>query len=103
VRPEDVESSEDVPVEAAGVGDADGSGLAAETTATPPATSSAAAMPAVRTVRRKPVGRWVDLAADAASVGWSIAGVAGWSVESIWISCYRSRWWDAGPDARGAA
>ncbi len=35
---------------------ADGSGLAAKTIATPPVTSSAAAMPAVRIARRNPFG-----------------------------------------------
>jgi hypothetical protein len=40
-----------------GAGVAEGSGLAANTTATPPVTSRAPAIPAVRRARRRPSGR----------------------------------------------
>jgi hypothetical protein len=69
----------------AGVGLADGSGLAAETTAAPPAMSSAAAMPAVKAARRKPVWRDAEVAGvDSDAAG--CAGGAGRSFGSIWIS-----------------
>jgi hypothetical protein len=77
----------------AGVGLADGSGLAAETTATPPAMRSAAAIPAVSAARRKPPRRAAGAIA-AGSKGCSMssgAGVAGWSFGSTWISLVRSR------------
>jgi hypothetical protein len=82
----------------AGVGLADGSGLAAETTAAPPAIRSAAAIPPVSAARRKPPMRLAGAGA-AASAGWSVwseAGIARSSFGSIWISFGRG---PAGGDA----
>jgi hypothetical protein len=94
-----VDPSVDGLVVVAGVGLADGSGLAADTTAAPPAMRSAAAIPAVRTVRRKPLGRVAGVLDGSAGVGscagppaactstlWGCTGSTGWSFESIWIS-----------------
>jgi hypothetical protein len=65
---------------APGVALVEGSGLAAATIATPPVTSNAAAMPAVRTARRIPFGcvaaAGVLVASDA---GGAVAAPACWS------------------------
>jgi hypothetical protein len=76
-----VDPPEDGSLVAPGAVLADGSGLAAATIATPPVTSSAAAMPAVRTARRNPIG---SVPAVRGFVAWSgpggpIAGPADWS------------------------
>jgi hypothetical protein len=62
-----VDPSEDGSLVDPGAALDDGSGLAAATIATPPVTSRAAAMPAVRTARRKPFGLGVSGGAIEAS------------------------------------
>jgi hypothetical protein len=70
-----------VPSDGAAVlGEAEGSGLAAETTATPPATSSNPAIAAVRTARRTPL---VFVSAGLTSTDGVDAGSSGWKVGSM--------------------
>jgi len=72
-----------VPSEGAAVlGDAEGSGLAAETTATAPATSSNPEIAAVRTARRAPLAVLVSLGRG--STGGVDAGRSGWEIGSMW-------------------
>jgi hypothetical protein len=112
-----VDPSVDGLVVVAGVGLADGSGLAADTTAAPPAMRSAAAIPAVRTVRRNALGRVTGSLGVSAGVGSASGptvgcvsatcpstGSTGWSFESIWISLVsRPGLGIMNPDARGRA
>jgi hypothetical protein len=76
-----VDPPEDGSLVAPCVALADGSGLAAATIATPPVTSNAAAMPAVRIARRNPLGS-VPVAGGfvaALGPGGAMAGPVGWS------------------------
>ena len=63
------------------LGEAEGSGLAAETTATPPATSSNPEIAAVRTARRMPLTLFVS--AGRTSTDGVGAGSSGWKVGSM--------------------
>jgi hypothetical protein len=66
----------------------DGAGLAAETAATPPPTSSRAETAAVRTVRRRPLGRASDVAgATGGAAGGACAGTSGWKDVSMRSPC----------------
>ena len=58
----------------------DGAGLAADTAATPPPTSSRAETAAVRTVRRRPPGL-VSVVVGATGGAWD--GSSGWKVDSM--------------------
>jgi hypothetical protein len=83
-----VEPPEDGSLVAPGVALLVGSGLAAATIATPPVTSNAAAMPAVRTARRNPFGS-VPVAGAfvvASGPGGAAAGPVGWSSQVMWCS-----------------
>jgi len=72
-----------VPPGATVFGDAEGSGLAAETTATPPATSSSPEIAAVRTARRRPLGLVSTGVTGTGATGWMGAGTSGWKVGSM--------------------
>src|SRR6478735_4441911 len=73
-----------VPSEGAPVlGEAEGSGLAAETTATPPATSNSPEIAAVRTARRRPLGLVSTGATATGATGWMGAGTSGWKGGSM--------------------
>jgi hypothetical protein len=82
-----------VPSEGATVlGDAEGSGLAAETTATPPATSRRPEIAAVRIARRTPLGLLTTGATATGATGatgWMGAGTSGWKVGSMRTPCSR--------------
>jgi hypothetical protein len=78
-----------VPPGAMVLGDAEGSGLAAETTATPPATSSRPEIAAVRTARRTPFGLVSTGATETGATGSMGAGTSGWKGGSMRTPCSR--------------
>ena len=79
-----------VPSEGATVlGEAEGSGLAAETTATPPATSNSPEIAAVRIARRTPLGLVSTGATATGATGWMGAGTSGWKGGSMRTPCSR--------------
>jgi hypothetical protein len=78
-----------VPPGATVLGEAEGSGLAAETTATPPATSNSPEIAAVRIARRTPLGLVSTGAAATGATGWMGAGTSGWKGGSMRTPCSR--------------
>jgi hypothetical protein len=96
-----VDPPEDGSLVALGAVLADGSGLAAATIATPPVTSNAAAMPAVRTARLKPldwsvvVGFVVGFVVGSAP-GGAVAEPAGWSSHVMGYSFVFHRFGECG-------
>jgi hypothetical protein len=79
-----------VPDGAVVLGAVDGAGLAAETAATPPPTSSSAEIAPVRTIRRRPVdlGSPAEVSTGGAVAGGAdvCAGTKGWKAWSIFHS-----------------
>jgi hypothetical protein len=78
-----------VPPGAKVLGAAEGSGLAADTTATPPARSSSPEMAAVRRVRCRPPGLVSIAAAATGATGSMGAGTSGWKGRSMRTPCSR--------------